>query len=385
MSSRTQFGVLVVSSVVAVYAVVGGVLGIVSAQDGPYPQLAMFEEVIDRIRDDYVDEPDMLEAMEGAFRGMVQEIDPNGGFLSPDSVAFYREYDPLATPGIGVIVGRRFDFPVIVTAIPGSPADAEGLGTGDAIESVDGMSLREFNIVEVQQALSGETGTTVELNVIRRSTATPETITMTRRPVALPALETRVLDGGVAYLKIPFVGTGAAADVRLAVEDMLSRGALSLIVDLRGSAGGAADEAVALASLFVESGTLGYVEGQTVERETFTASAGAAFPDLPLALLISEGTTGAAEIAAGAIGGNARAQLLGFRTFGLASVQRLLPVEQGWSLLVAVARYYTPNDGDIWSEGVRPTVDPETLPDPAEGGDPPLDRAIEMLAAVPAE
>ncbi len=364
---------------VAVYAIVGGVLGIVSAQDGPYPQLAMFEEVIERIRDDYVDEPDMLEAMEGAFRGMIEEIDPGGGFLSPESAAFYLDYDPLETPGIGVILGRRFDFPVVVTAVPGGPADAEGLGTGDAIESIDGTSLREFNLVEVRQALAGETGTTVELNVIRRLTAAPETITMTRRLVAFPALETRILDPGIAYVKIPFVGPDTAAQVRQAVEGMLSGGARALVVDLRGTAGGAAEEAVALASLFVESGTIGYLEGQTVERETFTASGAAAFPDLPLAILIDEGTSGAAEIASGGVRGNARAHLLGFRTFGLVSVQRLLPVEDGWSLLVAVAHYYTPDGGDIRVDGVEPTVDPETLPDPVDGGDPPLDRALEML------
>lgn len=396
MSSRAKFAVLLLSSVVVVYAVVGGMMGRVSAQDGAYPQLSMFMEVIQRIQSDYVDEPSLTTAMEGAIRGMVEQVDPNGGYLSPESVRFYEDYNPLTSAGVGVILGRRFDFPVIVTAIPGGPADMEGLATGDAIEAIGGESLREHNIVEVEQLLSGEPGTTVELTVIRRSSAATENVTLTRRVVEIPPVESRVLNDAVGYLKIPIIAPGKVDEARQAVESLAAEGATSLVLDLRNSAGGGRTEAVDLASLFIESRTLGYIEGQTVARETLDAGRGAVFPDLPLAVLINEGTADAAEIASGAIRDNDRGPVVGVRSFGTASVQRLLPLDGGWALLLSVANYYTPDGDEIPTEGIAPTVevarnavnqDPLAVPD--TDGDPSadhqLDRAIELLTEEAAE
>ena len=406
MSSRVKFGVLLVSSVVVVYSVVGGMMGRVRAQNGVFPQLSIFTElfqtypqitilteVITRIQNDYVDEPSIPEAMEAAIRGMVERVDPNGGYLSPESVQFHEDYDPLSSAGVGVILGRRFDFPAIIQAIPGGPADMAGLGTGDAIEGIGGESLREYNLVEVRQLLAGEPGTTVELNVIRRAAAATETITVTRAVVEVPAVDARVLEENVGYLQIPIMGPGTVAEVRAELDGLIAEGASSLVLDLRSSAGGGETEATALANLFIASGTLGYFEGQTVARETFSANPDAAFPELPLAVLIDEGTAGASEIAAGAIRDNSRGDVVGVRTFGLASIQRLHPLDDGWALLLSVANYYTPNGDEIRTAGVQPTVeisrnaqtpDPLAVPDPDDDPDADLqlERAIELLTGV---
>lgn len=390
MSSRVKFGVLLVSSIVVVYSVVGGMMGLVRAQDGAYPQITIFMDVIERIRDDYVDEPSIPAAMEAAIRGMVEQVDPNGGYLSPESVQFHENYDPLASSSVGVILGRRFDFPVVIAAIPGGPADLEGLGTGDAIEGIGGQSMRELNLVEVRQLLAGEPGTSVELNVIRGALAATETISLTRAVVDVPPVDASILEQNVGYLQIPIMGPDTVAEAHREIDGLIAEGATSLVLDLRRSAGGGETEATALADLFIESGTLGYFEGQTVERATFRASPGAAFPDLPLAVLIDEGTAGASEIAAGAIRDNDRAQVVGIRTFGLASVQRLLPLDGGWALLLSVANYYTPNGDEIPTGGVEPTVevarnvlvlDPLAVPDPENDPnvDRQLNRAIELL------
>jgi len=387
-----------VSSVVVIYAVVGGMMGGVSAQNNSYPQLSIFMEVIDRIQNDYVDEPSMVQAMDGAIRGMVESIDPNGGYLSPESIDFYEDFDLLESSGIGVVLVRKFDYPVIVSALPGGPAAEAGLGTGDTIEGIGGESLREHNLVEVQQLLSGDPGTSVDLNVIRRSAAAVELVTLTRDRVGAPPVEARLIDEGnetIAYLKIPLISAGKAEEARQELERLVSEGATSLVVDLRNSAGGTQTEAIELANLFIESGTLSYFEGQTVERETFTASAtGDAASQLPLVLLINEGTANAAEITAGAISDNDRGPVVGVRTFGFASVQELLPMDRGWALLLSVANYYTPDGDEIGSEGVRPTVEVGTTalaldplatevdpvaPEEDEGADRQLDRAIELL------
>jgi carboxyl-terminal processing protease len=255
VSSKGKYIVLILSSFVVLYSVVGGMMGRVNAQDGAYPQLTIFTEVIDRIREDYVDEPDIMAAMEGAIRGMVESVDPIGGYLSPDAVRFYEGFDPIGTVGIGTILIRRFDYPVIVTAIPGGAADDAGLGTGDTIEAVDGESLREHNLVEVNQLLSGDAGSTVRLTVIRRNAAATEEVTLTRTTVSLPEVESRMLESRIGYVRIPLMARGIVADVRAKIDGLIGQGARGVVVDLRNVGGGSEAEAVELASVFVGSGT----------------------------------------------------------------------------------------------------------------------------------
>ncbi len=388
MNSRSKYTILLVSSVIVVYAIIGGMMGRVSAQDSAYPQLSIFMEVINRIQNDYVDAPSLTDAMDGAIRGMVERIDPHGGYLSPEGADFYRNYDPLTSAGIGVRLSKKFDYPVIVAAVPGGPADLAGLGSGDTIEGISGESLREHNLIEVQQLLSGEAGTMVDMTVIRRSRPEPADIRLTLEVVAPPPVEGRMLDGNIGYLKIPLLAPGKAAEARDQIERLSGEGAAHFVVDLRNSAGGNREEALALADLFVESGSLGYVEGQTTERETFSADAARTVSNLPLVVLINGGTAEAAEIAAAAIGDNGRGEIVGVRSFGLGSVQELLPLNDGWALLLSVAKYYSPSGSEIQQTGVIPTievtvtatVDPLNLPeDPPEATDRQLDRAVEIL------
>ena len=388
MNSRTKYAILLVSSVIVVYAIIGGMMGRVSAQDGAYRQLSIFMEVINRIQNDYVDAPSLSAAMDGAIRGMVERVDPHGGYLSPEGADFYRNYDPLTSAGIGVRLSKKFDYPVIVAAVPGGPADRAGLGSGDTIEGIAGESLREHNLIEVQQLLTGEAGSTVDLTVIRRSRPEPSDLRLTREVVAPPPVQARMLDGNIGYLKIALLAPGKAAEARNEIERLSSEGAEHFVLDLRNSAGGIREEALELADLFVDSGSLGYVEGQTTERETFSADAARTVSSLPLVVLINGGTAEAAEIAAAAIRDNGRGELVGVRSFGLGSVQELLPLDDGFALLLSVAKYYSPSGSEIQQTGVIPTVEvtaaaavgPLTLPDePAQATDRQLDRAVEIL------
>jgi carboxyl-terminal processing protease len=359
LSSRTKYTVLLISSVVVVYAVVGGMIGPVNAQDGAYRYLDTFMEVVHLVREDYVDEPSLDLAMEGAIRGMVERVDPHGGYLRPDVVAFYQEFDPFEQPGIGVTLAKQLDYPdypVVVSVVPGGPAAAAGLGTGDLIEAVEHESLREHNIVELEQLLSGDPGTSVTLNVIRRGQTAPEVITLTRERVDLPPVEARLVESGIGYVKIPVLATGKAEEARRRIEALTGEGATRIVLDLRNSAGGSPEEGIALADLFVDSGTITYLEGQTVARETFSATPNDTLSEIPLVVLINEGTAGGSEIASAGIRDNGRAELVGFRTFGHAFTQSLLPLENGAAVLLSIANYYAPNGDLIIAAGVTPTV-----------------------------
>jgi carboxyl-terminal processing protease len=382
-----KYLLLLVSSLVGGWALIGGMLGGVSAQDNPYGLIRTLTDVVDQIRSDYVDEPDIDQAMAGAIRGMVEVVDPHGGYLDAASVAFYSSFRLLETPGVGVVLSKKFDYPVIVASVPGGPAALAGLGTGDAIESIDGETLREHNLVEVHQLLSGRVGTTVELNVIRRAAAAATQVTLTRAVVRVPPVEARMIGADVGYLKVPVFGPGISDEVAARVGELEAMGAAGLVVDLRNSAGGLRQEGYDTADLFLGAGVLGYLEGQTEERETFLASSGAAI-DLPVAVLVNEGTADAAELLAGAIRDNDRGTLVGIRTFGIAAEQRVYPLEGGSALLLSYAYYYTPEGDEIQTLGVLPTVevasaetqDPLGVPRLNPGGtDRQLDRALEIL------
>jgi carboxyl-terminal processing protease len=364
LNSKSKYAVLLISSVLVIYAIIGGVLGRVNAQNGSYQQLSIFDDVLIRIRNDYVDEPNMKEALAGAIRGLIENVDPYGGYLSPKEVAFYKDYNPHKTAGIGVVFAKppRLGYPVIISATPGGPANKAGLGAGDIIESIDGVTTRELNLVQINVMLSSPVGKPAALSVIRSRRADPEVVNVAREVVPAAPVEARLLESNIAYLKVPMLASGKAQDAKKQLDALLKKGATSVILDLRYTAGGDVKEALEVANLFVDSGSLGYLQGQKVTKETFNVDPKQTLTKVPMAVLVNQGTAGPAELTAAAIADNNRGQLVGVKTFGSGSVQRLIPLEDGYGLLISVAKYYTPGGKEIQQaepqdSGVRPAVE----------------------------
>ena len=403
MNSKSKYAILLISSVLVIYAIIGGMWGRVSAQNGSYQQLSIFMEVLSRIQNDYVDEPSVKNAVDGAIRGLVENVDPNGGYLTSKDVAFYKNYDPLKTPGIGVVLAKpaRLGYPVIISAIPGGSAAKAGLNPGDIIESIDGVATREMNLIQVYGMLSNPAGKPASLAVIRTRRTEPDTIDVAREVVQAPPVESKMIENTVAYIKIPYLASGKAAEAKRQLDALLKKGATNVVLDLRYSAGGEPKEGVELANLFVDSGTIAYLEGQKFAKETFNASAKDVLTKAPVAVLVNQATAGAAEIVAGAIEDTNRGQVVGVKTFGSASVQKLISLDDGSALLISVAKYFTPAGKQIENlepqeSGIKPTVEiRQTVEEaidlddqeiqappkdqPAKEEDRQLNRAIEIL------
>jgi len=403
LNSKSKYAILLISSVLVVYAIIGGMLGRVSAQNGSYQQLSIFMEVLSRIQNDYVDDPSLKNAVDGAIRGLVENVDPYGGYLSAKDVAFYKNYAPFKTPGIGVILAKppRLGYPVVISTIPGGPAAKAGLNPGDIIESIDGVTTREMNLVQVHGILSNPIGKPAALAVIKSRRSEPDTINVPREITQPPSIDAKILENNIAYVKIPYLAPGKTAEVRRQLDALLRKGATNVVLDLRYTAGGDDKEAVQLANLFLESGTITYLQGQKFPKETFSANANELLTKAPVAVIVNQATAGAAEIVAGAIEDNHRGQIVGVKTFGSGSVQKLIPLDDGSALLISVAKYFTPSgkeiqDVDPQDSGIQPTVEirqtpEETLePDDQDTQPPPkeqpnkeedrqLNRAIEIL------
>lgn len=362
MSIRSKLTLITLSAFIAVYSIVGGLLSNSSnpwvkaiADPGPYPQLRIFEEVVRHIVNDYVEKPDLEKVRIGALRGLTEALDPYSAYLLPQQVKEYQQNknQPDMT---GMVIGQFSDFAYVIAVVPGSPADKVGIRVGDVIEYLDGHATRDLDLYDVKSLLKGAPGSSIELTLIRRRN---EKIKLVRGVVPKVAPEARSLEQQIGYIKVPILATGVAESVSKSVAEATKSGAQRIILDLRGSAGGDLKEGVAVANLFLKSGTIAKVIGRKDKvLSVFDAKPEAAITDLPLAVIIDRTTAGASEVVAGAILENKRGEIIGERTvFGMGAEQELFPLDDGSALLLTTARYAAPSGKVFMAEGVSPTIE----------------------------
>jgi carboxyl-terminal processing protease len=258
--------------------------------------------------------------------------------------------------------------------VPGSPAAKAGLSTMDMIETIKGVATRDMPLAYAGLLLQGEPDSTVELSVVRVRRPEPQIVKLTRATLTLPPVEAKMLAGQVGYINIDALSPALVKEVAAAIDKLQKEGAQKLVLDLRSCAVGTPDDGIALANLFLSKGLITYEQGQRVPRQNFEADPSKAVTSLPLAVLTNHGTASAAEIAAAALMGNKRAQVVGERTYGDASVRRTLTMDDGGAIILSVAKYYSPDGGKaIQDTGVTPGVlvnEPEPQVDVDENGEP---------------
>ena len=362
MSRFTKIAVVSLSLLIFSYVGLGYMLG-KTDDDKAYRSLTVYGEVLQRVQEDYVDEPNLSNVTAGALHGLLESLDPFSGYLSPREYADFKEKQKNSTRGeIGATLARRFQFVVVVSVLPDSPAEKAGLRSGDLIEEIADFTTSQMSVGQANSLLAGAPGTTVKVAVVRRGKTEPQPVTLTRAVISVPHLTADKIDDGVAYVRIPSLQTGAAAELREKLQQFDRQGLHKLVLDLRDCARGPASEGIAAAQLLVPSGTITVLRGQTVSRQQFDAAPDKVVWRGPIEVLISPSTSGAAEIVAAAVGDNHRGDVIGERTFGAASEQKIIPLEDGAALVLTVAYYYTPENKSILENGVTPTVEVATIP-----------------------
>jgi carboxyl-terminal processing protease len=348
-------------------------LGQSASPDETYKHIGVFTDVVSRIKSEYVEEPDMKSVTLGALNGMLEAIDPFASYLNADQYKEYLKNRDVQRADVGLILSKKFGYVGVVGVIPGSPAAKAGLSTNDMIESIKGIATRDMPLAYANMLLQGDSGSTVELSVVRVQRPEPTNVTLTRANITPPPVENQMLAGQVAYLKPGVLSSASLRETAGAIDKAQKAGAQKLILDLRNTALGSAQDGIAFANLFLSKGRITYLQGQKVPRQNFDAEANKAVTALPLAVLTNRGTADGAEVMAAALQDNKRAQLVGERTYGDASMRRAITMDDGAAIILSVAKYYAADGKAIQDNGVMPATqvaEAEPAPEVDENGEP---------------
>jgi len=398
MTRSLKLGIVSISSFFLVVLILGAVLGQGKAAEEAYKHFAVYTEVLSRIKSEYVEEPDMNSVTLGALNGLLESVDPYASYLSADQFKQYLKSADSKRPAVGLVLARRAGYLGIVGTVPGSAAAESNLLPGDVIESVNGVSTRDMPLAYAQVLLEGDAGTTVEMSVIRvRKGTDSEPVKLVRAAIVQPGFTEKKLADNVAYLRVPTLEAGRAAQVKQALQRIDKSGAQKLVLDLRYCAAGVAEEGIPFANLFVDKGLLTYLQGQKVPRKDFTAAPANVVWKKPVVVLMNRGTAAGCEVAASAMVSSGRAKAVGERSYGDAAQRKAVTMDDGGAVILSVAKYYPPEGKSIQDNGVPPSIavaefdftgqSPDDIdlnsllkaPTAIPGEDRQLDKALEVL------
>jgi carboxyl-terminal processing protease len=338
-----------------------------------YGHLRVYTEVLGHIKGEYVEEPDMKSVTLGAIDGLLESVDPFASYLTADQ---YRECQKSAASskaGVGLILAKRFGYVAVVDAIPDSPADKDKISSGDLLETINGVATRDMPLAYAEELLRGAPGSTVEVSVLRLRNPEPQKLTLTRAVVPLPAITAKLLPDGVGYVHVTSVAGDRIEKVKQEISRLKSQGAKYVVLDLRHCSTGEQANGIALANLFLDKGEIASLRGQNQPNKEFDAQPNDDIWSGPVVVITDRATAGGAEITAAALLGDKRAQVVGERSYGDASVRQTIEMEDHAAIILSVAKYYSPDGKAIQDSGVTPTVqtpEGDNGPETDEDGNP---------------
>src|SRR5271169_3454291 len=285
MTRRIKFFVASTSTCLVFVLLFGAMRGKSASPEDTYRHLAVYTEVLSRIKSDYVEEPDMKSVTLGALNGLLESIDPYASYLNADQYKQWLKSKDQHKAGVGLVLSKKYGYVGVVDAIPGSPANKAGLTTTDVLETINGVATRDMPLAFAQILLNGDPGTTVEVGVLRFRKPEPQKITLTRAVIEIPAVTAKMLPDQVGLIQVPSLEGHNLKDVSAKVQDLQKQGAKKLILDLRHCATGTPEEGTKLANLFLDKGLITYIAGQKVLRQDINADASADITHLPVVVM----------------------------------------------------------------------------------------------------
>ncbi|MFL2434640.1 MAG: S41 family peptidase [Vicinamibacterales bacterium] len=387
MWTKTRWIIALASVPVIAFTLIGGYLGSVSAGENTYRHLRIFEDVVSLISNNYVEEVDLDEVMQGALRGLAEGLDSDSAYLLEEDVDRLERGEALPEGNVGLTVTRRYYTQVVATR-DGSPAAAAGILPGDFVRAIDGEPTRFMSAIEADRRLHGQPGSTVTVSLIRGRTQEPYDITLERNTNADLEVTGRLLDtvdtaNEIGIVRIPSFHDDVATQVSDVVTSLTAQGASRLVIDVRNASTGSYPNALDTARLFIDDGTLVILQEQGGTKTPVEASQTGARIEIRMTLLVNYGSSGPAELFVAALSDRERAKTIGQRTAGRVGLQKLVRLPDGTGLWLSYARYLTASEEPIHLYGIQPNipvpVEAPELGEPLSADDPILDRAVEEM------
>ncbi|MES1924512.1 S41 family peptidase [Salinisphaera sp. T31B1] len=335
------------------------------ADDGdqglPLDELRTFVEILNRVKQGYVEDVSDQNLLENSIRGMLDGLDPHSAYLNKEE---FRELS-ISTSGkfggLGIEVQLQNGFVRVVAPIDDSPAAKAGIQAGDLIVRIDDAAVKGMSLSEAVRKMRGDVGSDITLTVLREGRDEPFKVTLKRAVVRVESVKSRMLDRGYGYVRITQFSSNTGDALKQAIETLQSKagadGLHGIVLDLRNNPGGVLSAAVDVSDAFLDSGGIVSIRGRAPNTDQqFDANPGDMLYGAPMVVLVNEGSASASEIVAGALQDDSRAVIMGHRTFGKGSVQTLIPLANGAALKLTTARYYTPSGRSIQAEGIQPDV-----------------------------
>lgn len=336
--------------------------------------LKSFNELYSYILYYYVDEPDIVDLLRGAMKGMVETLDVHSTYLSEEEFEEFQMEFEGHFGGIGIVIQPDL---TVVSPIKGTPGERVGIQPGDVIIAIDGESTENMTQTEAVQKMRGEPGTRVRITIMREGEEQPLEFEIIREDIEIPYVEWEMKTDKIGYISIADFAQDVGKKVSKAIEELEAEGAEALILDLRTNPGGLLSEAIDVASNFLEEGTIVSVRYRVGSDDVYRVNTDFKTCELPLVVLINQGSASASEIVAAAIRDHGRGILIGKKTFGKGTVQTLFSLSEGSALKLTTGRYYTPSGDFIHEKGIKPDV--EVAYDPDYDGDTQLEAAIKYI------
>jgi carboxyl-terminal processing protease len=359
------------------YSVAGGEKQIFVDGDNQDADLSLIEDVYEKIKREAVAPPSDEALIRGAVKGMTKSVKQGGDdfalFYSPTEYRSFQEVTTGQFSGIGVWLKDRNGKLEIVSVIPSTPAQQVGLREGDVIESIDGQSVGSLSSDQAVNRIKGKEGTKVRLGIDRAGE--PVSFDIRRATIELPNLIANRTPEGLGYVRLYGFSRGAGEQLRSEVAELTESGAEGIILDLRDNGGGLFSEGVSVASVFIEDGEVVSYKERSEPEVSYDAE-GDAFEDVPLVVLVNEGTASASEIVTGALQDANRAVVVGTNTYGKGSVQEVLPLSDASALKLTIGAYYTPDGRKINGSGIEPDIEVDSDPSTQK------ERAKEILQGI---
>jgi len=332
----------------------------VSAEDQTvYENLQIFSDVLDIVKENYVQEVKSEELVEGAISGMLRTLDPHSSYLNPDAYKELQVETKGSFGGIGIEITVRDGVLTVVSPIEGTPAYELGIQAGDQIFRVDGEPTKEMTLMEAVKKMRGPKGTNVVLTIMREEFTKPQDFVITRATIAIKSVRSKTLEPGYGYIRLSQFQSSTSRDLRKEIAELEkeNKPLKGLILDMRNNPGGLLDQAVKVSDEFLNEGLIVYTGGRLKSQDMrFEAHINTRPHSYPIVVLVNEGSASAAEIVAGALQDHKRAVIVGVKTFGKGSVQTVMPLRNGAALRLTTALYYTPSGRSIQAKGIDPDI-----------------------------